>query len=129
MPTVILKINNVDFTPNVVQKSYKVQKNDEYSRWVDGNWHQRRDIARTRISGQFNLTFLGHSNYQAFLTAVNAVKANGGYCENVQIWVSSSHELVTTDAFLDLSTKTVWTTEEYGTSPELLSVTVKVTER
>ena len=127
--TVLLKINNTDFTDRLVQRSYSVQKVDEYARWIDGNWKQRRDIARTRVSGSFNLTFLSQDQFSAFLAAVAAVKTNGGYCEDIQLWVNNTKSLETLDAFLDFSAKTVWTGDGFGTSPEVTGITVKVTER
>ena len=126
---ILLKINDVDFTARVNQRTYSVQRVDEYARWVDGNWKQRRDIARTRAAGKFNMTFLTDAQYQAFLAAIAAVKQNGGYCTGVQVWVDNTKQLETIDAFLDFSAKTLWTTEAFGGNPVVSGVTVTVTER
>lgn len=125
---VLLKINNVDFTARVNEKSYTVQKQDVYSSWTDGNWTDHRVIARTRVSGQFTMTFPTEASYTAFLAAVNAVKTTGGYCP-VTVWVNNEKALATVNAFLDIQTKHRWTTEAFGQTPELASVTVKLQER
>lgn len=125
---VLLKINNVDFTDRVLQKSYDVQKQDEYESWTDGNWITHREITRTRVSGSMNLTFLSEAQYTAFNAAIAAVKTTGGYCP-VQLWINNTKELETINAFLTISTKHRWTMPAFGGTPEVAAVTLKVTQR
>lgn len=124
-----LTINSVDFSERINPRSYSVQRVDEYAQWIDGNWHQRRDIARTRATGKFNMTFLSVAQYQAFLAAIAAVKQIGGYCTGVQLWVDNTKQLETMDAFIEFSAKTVAATDNFGGNPAVFGVSVKVTER
>ena len=125
---ILFKINNVDFTARVNQRSYSVQKQPVYTTWTDGDWINHREIARTQISGSFNMTFVTEQQYEDFLAAIAAVQTTGGYCP-VQLWDNTSKALATIDAFIDISTKHVWTTEAFGSLPVVAGVTVKVTQR
>ena len=125
---IFLEINETDFSSNVIQRSYNIQKAEEYATWVDGNWITHREISRTRVSGSFNMTFLSENAYESFLSAVEAVKTSGGYCP-IKLWVNTSKQLETINAFLTITTKTVWTTEAFGSEPAVSGVTVKVSQR
>ena len=125
---VLLKINNVDFTDRVNQRSYNVQKQDEYETWTDGNWITHHETVRTRVSGSIDLTFLTEAQYTAFNAAIAAVKTAGGYCP-VQLWINNTKELATINAFLTIQTKHRWTMPAFGGTPEVAAATVKVIQR
>ena len=125
----LLKINNIDFSEQVVQRSYSVQRTDEYDGWFDGNWIERRNVARQRVTGSFTITFSTKQQYDDFLAAIAAVKTTGGYCSGVVMWIDNANSLGLLDVFLDFPTRHVWTTKNFGETPELASVAVKVRER
>lgn len=125
---VLFKVNNVDFTEYVIQKSYSVQEADVYTSWTDGNWITHRVISRQQISGSFNMTFTTEAEYDAFKVAVDAAKTPSGYCP-IQIFVNTTKTLETINAFVDFTAKNRWTMEAFGGDPEIAAVTVKITER
>lgn len=124
----LLVINSTDYSENVIQKSYSVQRQDLYTEWVDGNWITHRVIARQQITGSFNMTFTSAAAYEAFKANIDTVKTVDGYCP-VTLWVNNIKASETINAFVELTTKHRWTEAIYGGSPELAAVTVKITER
>lgn len=123
----ILGINNVDFSSYVNQRSWKVQKSNEYASWVDGNRISRRTIVRTRISGAFTLTFLSATALSSFTTAVAAATATDGYT-TVKVYVNNENQLEEINAFLTTSTKTVWT-QDANQNPAVFQVSVNLEQR
>ena len=126
--TVLLQINSVDFTDNVIQKSYRVQQQDEYEEWTDGNWITHREIVRTRINGTIALTFTSETDYAGLTGAIAAVKTSGGYCP-ITLWVNNTKSLETINAFLIVETEHRWTTPAFGMTPEIAAVTLKIKQR
>ena len=124
----ILKINSVDFSGYVNKKSYEVQQNTEYVEWVDGNHKTHRSVTRQKVSGKFTLTFLSITDYTTFRTNVAAATNAEGYVA-VTLYVNNTQASATINAFLDITAKTVWTTDAYDRSPEVALVTVKLEER
>ena len=123
----LLKVNNVDFTSYVVQKSYAVQKNDEFSKWTDGNWNVHREVTRQRITGSFTMTFTTEAEFDAFKSALDTVKTNGYY--PIQLYVNTTKTLESINAFVDYTIQHVWTNAAYGQKPEVAAVSVSVTQR
>ena len=123
----LLKVNSVDFTSYVVQKSYSVQKQDEYAKWTDGNWIEHREVTRQRISGSFSMTFTTETEFDTFKSALNAVKTNGYY--PIQVYVNTTKTLESINAFLEFSVIHKWTTAAFGQTPEIAAVDIKVTQR
>lgn len=127
----LLTINNVDFTSKINQRKYNVQKQPVYTTWTDGNHVTHRSITRNRVSGSFTMSFLSAVEFDAFNAAVNAVKTVGGYLP-VTVYVNNTKESLTINAFLDYDAMLVWTQiydVQTGSTPELASVTVKLSER
>lgn len=127
----LLTINNVDFTSKINQRKYNVQKHPVYTTWTDGNHVTHRSITRTRVSGSFTMSFLSAAEFDAFNTAVNAVKTVGGYLP-VTVYVNNTKESLAINAFLDYDAMLVWTQVydvQTGSTPALASVTVKLSER
>lgn len=124
-------VNSIDFTSKINQRSYNVQKQPVYSSWVDGNLNTHRNITRQRVSGSFTMSFLSSADFDAFNNAVAAVITNGGYCP-VSVYANNTKELVSINAFVDYDANLVWTQiydQQTGSTPELASVKVKITER
>lgn len=124
----LFTINSVDYTSAVDQRTYSVQQEDVYTAWQDGNWKEHRVIARTKIAGSFNMTFLSKTAYDAFLADFAAARNAAGYYTTT-LWVNSIAAAATVNAFLEIKTISRWTMEAFGGTPEVFSVSVKVTER
>lgn len=127
----LLTINNIDFSSRINQKKYNIQKQPVYTTWTDGNGITHRSITRTRVSGSFTMSFLSAADFDSFNAAVNSVKTVGGYLP-VAIYVNNTKETLNINAFLDYDAMLVWTqvyNVQTGSTPELASVTVKLSER
>lgn len=125
---VLLKINNVDFTDNVIhQKGYSVLSQDIYTRWTDGNHIEHREVSRQRVSGSFNMVFRSEAEFNTFIEAIAAVKTSG-YCP-IQVWVNTTKTLTSIQAFVDIKPVHRWTEPAFGQTPELATVSVKIQER
>ena len=127
----LLTINNIDFTSKINQKQFNIQKKPVYTSWTDGNNVTHRVVTRNRVSGSFTMSFLSAADYDAFNSAVAAVKTNGDYCP-IGIWANNTKEFLSINAFLDYETTLRWTLvydENTGSTPALAGVKVTVTER
>lgn len=50
-----LIINGVDYTPYIVQDSYKINTNDKFESWQDGNMVEHRVIVAQKVSGSVQI--------------------------------------------------------------------------
>ena len=123
----LLTINSVDFTSKIVEKSYKMDKKSVYTTWTDGNMKTHRVVSRTQVTGSFTMTFLTATDYTNFESAIAAVKQDGDYLP-VTVYVNNTKTTETINAYLDYSTRLVWTYETTR-SPEVATIQVKLTER
>ena len=124
---VILQINSVDFSSYVVQRTYKVQNVKEYAAWVDGNRITHRTLTRQKVTGSFDIRFTNETDYNSFLSAITSATTADDYTA-VTLYVLNDKQLMTINAFLTLTTRSVWT--QIGTRrAALFQVTVKVEQR
>lgn len=120
----LLTINSVDFTPYIISKSYAINKQDTYETWTDANGIVHRSIYRTRISGDFNMKFIDRTKYNAFLTALSAVKTDGYY--PVTLYVNNTLASETINAFITIHPAM---SAQYTNYPEMEEFTVEVMQR
>lgn len=71
---VIFKVNNIDYSSNVVAKDYKVNYEDVFQEWIDGGQVKHKDIIRRRLVGTFNMYFEDATSLEVFLTALSTSK-------------------------------------------------------
>lgn len=88
-------------------QNYGVNKVDVYQEWTDGNWIDHRDIVRTRIQGTVKLGFKSATDWNAFVSLLNATRDEAGYFP-VTVWVNNTATSETIDAFLDLAGSGKW---------------------
>lgn len=123
----ILRINSVDFSSSVNQRSWQVQNQKEYASWIDGNRITRRTLTRQKVTGTFTLTFKTGAALDAFKAAVAAATTEDDYTE-VTVYVANDHQTKTINAFLTIQVKTVWT-QDSDRTPAVFLATVKLEER
>lgn len=104
---ILFRIGNADFTPWVKSDTYNVDRADVYQEWTDGNWHDHREVARTRITGSFSLSFARAADFQAFIAAL-ASERNANNYYSVTVFPASVGAVQTIDAFLDYKGSTKW---------------------
>lgn len=70
----LLVINNIDFTKHIKVPSWKVNKEDVYEEWTDGNYKKHREVTRQQIKGDFTLLFDEVDDLNQFFSTINALK-------------------------------------------------------
>ena len=123
----IFKVNSVDYSSYVYQKSWKVQNVKEYASWVDGNRITRRTVTRQKVSGSFVLTFLSSTDFDTFKTTLAAATVNDDYTA-ITLYVDNEHQLMNINAFITLNVKTLWT-QDSNQTPSIMEVTVRLEQR
>ncbi len=75
-----LIINGVDYTPDIVDESYKIDVNDKYESWEDGNMVEHRVIVAQKVTGSVQILCSELGNWPEvsdFLADLNAATNNG----------------------------------------------------
>ena len=73
---VIFKLNNIDFSGNVVANDYNVNYENVFQEWIDGGQVKHKDIIRRRLVGSFQMYFEDTTSLEVFLTALSTSKTN-----------------------------------------------------
>lgn len=69
------KIGDIDITPFINEKSYKMDSVPVENKWTDANYAEHIDEVRRRVVGSFDLAFVTDEQYNEFITLVNNNKA------------------------------------------------------
>lgn len=72
-------LNNTNYSNNIINESFDVQKNNIYNEWVDGNYTTHKALLRTKITGSFNMRFRKLEEYQAFARMLEETRTTQGY--------------------------------------------------
>ena len=105
--TNLFKISTTDLTKYEWTDQHKVNRDDVYNTWVDGNWNTHREIVRTRVSGTVVLGFKRESEYAAFVSLLSTAKNVNGYYP-ITVWCSNTNTSETVNAFLDVDGETAF---------------------
>lgn len=105
--TNLFKISTTDLTKYEWTDQHKVNRDDVYTSWVDGNWNTHREIVRTRVSGTVVLGFKRESEYSAFVSLLSTARNANGYYP-VTVWCSNTNTSETLNAFLDVDGETAF---------------------
>lgn len=105
--TDLFKISSTDLTQWEDTEQHKVNRDDVFTTWTDGNWIEHREIVRTRVSGSVVLGFKREADFTAFMTLLTTERDVNGYYP-VTVWCSNTNTSETINAFLDLEGDTFW---------------------
>ncbi len=120
----LFEVLETDFTPYIVSKTYKMNQQDTYESWVDGNGITHRNVYRSKISGSFEMKFINRTAYGSFLAALDAVKTDGYHI--VTVFVNNKLLPKTIEAFITIEPSM---TAQYSNVPEFEQFSVKVEQR
>ena len=95
----LFKIGENDYTSNIVVPSYKVNKANEVSEWVDVTKTKHQDVERTKVAGDFNMLFETLEELDAFLDDVDNNITTGNYI-HAYAYDNRSRQLVESDYFI-----------------------------
>ena len=123
--SVLFKINTTDLSKYDYKPEHKVNRDDLYESWIDGNWTEHRQLLRTKISGQVSLRFTQPADYSTFVALLSSERNADGYYP-ITVWCSNTNTSETLNAFLDVEGTTKWDV----TTPRVYNgVTIKITGR
>lgn len=95
----LFKIGENDYTSNIVVPSYKVNKLNEVSEWIDVTKTKHQDVERTRVSGDFNMLFETLEELDAFLDDIDNNITTGNYI-HAYAYDNRSRQLIESDYFI-----------------------------
>ena len=101
------KIGNTDLSAYADIQNYTMNQADVYQEWIDGNWINHREIARTQITGSVLLGFKDSQSWTAFQSLLAAQKNVAGYYP-VTVYVNNTGTTEEIDAFLDMTNASRW---------------------
>lgn len=105
----IIKINGVDFTNNVVNGTYDVNMEERFSEWEDANHRVHRSDYHTKVVGTLDLFFKLAEDYYSFCSFVNNGRLADGRC---RIVMSVNNTGSTFDGFAYVKFKPLRATNE-----------------
>ena len=74
--SVLFKINNVDYTNNIVVDSYEVNSVEVNDKYTDAGETDHYIYLRNRIKGKFDLAFKTQTDYSTFISNYNSGKSS-----------------------------------------------------
>lgn len=122
----VFKIGDNDYSAKVLMDTYKVNRIDIYTEWEDANGTTHRSIYRQKVQGEFEMQISKLSEYNAFISDVQAHKLNGGFVP-VKLAINNENtENCEVYAFIDY---TPIRTMRTNYTKSYLSFTVTIEER
>lgn len=70
----IFRINNVDYSGNVIAENYTMNEDDLTKNWTNANEVKKAKFVRTKVKGSFQMFFKTVSDYEDFLADMAAAK-------------------------------------------------------
>ena len=119
------QIGSTDLTPYIDVQNFKVNSEDVYETWTDGNFIEHREITRSRVRGTIKIGFKDRADLTSFLTLLsNNRNANGYY--PVQIFVNNLNTTSSINVFMDPVGEAKW---DVVNGRQWLVLTLNVRER
>ena len=97
----LFKVNNTDFSDNIIEGSYQISKADIYKTYEDANGATHRRFIRTKISGKMQMFFRTLQDFQTFVTTLETNKSATTFAIPVSLYDNYGGSLITTNAFID----------------------------
>ena len=101
------QIGTTDMTPFIDLQNFKVNSEDVYETWTDGNYNEHREIARTRIVGTLKLGFSDLTEFDSFRSLMASNRNANGYYP-IQIYVNNLNSTESINAFVDPVGEAKW---------------------
>lgn len=117
---------SLDVTPFIVLNTYEVSSQPIFDKWNDGKGNERRAIKRRRLEGSFSVKFFNHSDYQAFLAAIEGERVTGFDYVPVNAYDNKTRTVKTINAYLDYEPLEIEPSIGWSFNEE---IEIKVTER
>ena len=97
----LFKVNTTDYTGNVVQNTYAVNKLPVYKEYEDANGETHRRFIRNKVQGSFQMVFKDVEDYAAFQAILETNRSATNFTVPCTVYDNISGTQVTINAFLD----------------------------
>lgn len=77
----VFKVGNNDYSSKVLMDTYQINRIDIYTEWEDANGTKHRSIYRQKVQGEFEMQISNLSEYNAFISDIQANKYPDGYVD------------------------------------------------
>lgn len=111
----LFKIGTTDWTGNVVQNTWNVNKLPIYKEYKDANEETHKRYLRSKVSGSFQMAFSSITEYAAFKSALDTARSATNFTVSCTVYDNMSGTQVTINAFIDyqVTVKQMAGLEEY----------------
>lgn len=99
--SLLFKVGTTDYTGNIVQNTWNVNRLPVYKTYKDANEETHRRFLRNKISGKFQMVFSDIADYAAFKTTLEANRSATNFTLPCTVYDGMSGEVYTINAFLD----------------------------
>lgn len=96
-------VNNMDLTPYIVSGSYKINADDRYESWEDGNLIEHRIIVGSKVSGSFEIGCGGELSLDDFMSNWSAAVNNGVL--TIGIYITNRDVFDTIECYFEIDSK------------------------
>lgn len=85
----LAQIGSTDITKWIQESTYKMNAEDIYEAWEDGNWVEHHHLIRDKVKGSFDLVFVTDADLNAFITLLNSNTVENYVI--ITVWVSNKN--------------------------------------
>lgn len=120
-----LSIGGTDVSSHIDIQEYKVNAEDVYDSWTDGNWVTHRVVTRTRVSGTCEVGFASATDYAAFVALLATARQPGGWY-NINCYLHNKGANASVQAYIDTDGEAKW---DLTNSRQWQTIVLTITER
>ena len=123
-------IDDVDFSDYVDTKKYSVNREDVIETWTDANKVVHGTVVRQKVKGNITLVFKSHTQYNYFVDTLRENKTGEGkYLVGVHVNNEVTSDMIEKFyAFMEFSSKVIYSTKAYNRLPIVIQVECTITE-
>lgn len=101
--SILFKVDTTDYTGNVVQNTWNVNRLPVYKTYKDANEETHRRFLRNKISGKFQMAFSSIDDYASFKAVLDSKRSATNYTLPCTVYDNMSGSTITINAFIDYS--------------------------
>ena len=99
--SILFKVDTVDYTKNIVQNTWNVNKLPVYKTYKDANEETHRRFLRNKISGKFQMAFSSIADYASFKAVLDSKRSATNFTLPCTVYDNISGSTITINAFID----------------------------
>lgn len=99
--SILFKVGTTDYTGNVVQNTWDVNKLPVYKEYKDANEEKHKRFLRNKISGSFKMVFKDLTDFAAFQTTLDNARSATNFTVFCTVYDNKHSTTETINAFID----------------------------